>query len=184
MEKSFIADRFFPSRWPVIRKPLRFSATGAGDVQSCLAAYGPATLLPGTQRSEECSSGGTGQALRLAGLASGQNLLGGAACLVTWGLLWLLTLSDFTSPPGNGFAPGGYENPDATFLFHKDGPIAPIDHRKDADPWDARDSSPLRAAAACGSGLIELDGVCIFGEEIEVSSPPGWRRRRAHVETD
>ena len=184
MEKSFIADRFFSSRRPVIRKPLRFSAAGAGDAQSCLAAYGPATSSPGTRRSGECSSGGTGQALRLAGLASGQPLLVGAACLATWGLLWLLTLSDFISPPGNGLAPGGYENPDATFLFHEEGPIAPINHRKDADPEDARDSSPLRPAAACGSGLIELDGACIFGEEIEVSSPPGWRRRRAHVETD
>jgi hypothetical protein len=153
MEKSFIADRLFTSRRPVIRKALRFSATGAGDVQSC-------------------TSGDTGEALRLAGLASGQHLLAGAACLLAWGLLWVVTLSDFVSPPGNGFSPGGYENPDATFLFHGE------------DPEVSHDSLPLRPAGVCGSGMVELDGTCTFGEEIEVSSPPGWRRRRAHVETD
>jgi hypothetical protein len=184
MEKSPIVERFVPSRQPVIGRALRFSATGAGDVQSCLAGYGPAASSPCAQRSGECSPGGTGQALRLAGLASGQNLLAGAACLATWGLLWLLALSDFISPPGNGFAPGEYENPDAILLFHEEGLIAPIDHRNDADPQVIHDSSPLRPEGTCGSGMIELDGSCILGEEIEVSSPPGWRRRRAHVEAD
>ncbi len=164
MEKSFIADRLFTSRRPVIRKALRFSATGAGDVQSC-------------------TSGDTGEALRLAGLASG-HLLGGAACLLAWGLLWVVTLSYFVSPPGNGFSPGGYENPDATFFFHQGERIAPIDYRRGEDPKVSDDSLPLRPAGVCGSGMVELDGTCTFGEEIEVSSPPGWRRRRAHVETD
>jgi len=183
MEKSFIADRLFTSRRPVIRKALRFSANGAGDVQSCLAGDGPAASSPEPRHSAECSSGSAGEALRLAGLASG-HLLGGAACLLAWGLLWVVTLSYFVSPPGNGFSPGGYENPDATFFFHQGERIAPIDYRRGEDPKVSDDSLPLRPAGVCGSGMVELDGTCTFGEEIEVSSPPGWRRRRAHVETD
>ena len=30
--------------------------------------------------------------------------------------------------------------------------------------------------ASCGTGMIELDGRCVLGEEIEVGPPSGWRR--------
>lgn len=183
MEKSFIGERCFPSRRPVMGMVLRFSATGAGNAQSCLGGRGPAPSSPGAQRSGECSPGG-GQGLRLAGLASGPNLLAGAACLASWGFLWLLTVSDFVSFPGSrSVPPGGNENADAATLFHQEELIAPIDY-KNIDRQVIHDSLPHRPAGPCGSAMIELNDSCILGEEIEVSSPPGWRRPRAHVETD
>jgi hypothetical protein len=69
------------------------------------------------------------------------------ACALAWVLLWVLLLSA-------AFSPRDDVSRDRTQLPQRPG---------DAD--------------FCGAAMIEIDGRCILGEDVEVRAPLGWRRR-------
>ena len=69
------------------------------------------------------------------------------ASAVAWVLLWVLLLSA-------AFSPRDDVSRDRTQLPQRPG---------DAD--------------FCGAAMIEIDGRCILGEDVEVRAPLGWRRR-------
>src|SRR5258708_7318896 len=150
MEKSTRADRLLPFGGQANESSLRFSATRVGNAWPCPRQF---------TKSSEIGTGLSSPP----GTASGQEVLVGAACLATWSLLWLLSISDFVSPRENGFARDGGENPGAMFSFPGEDVTAPGDPRKEESTQVIHvRSSP----GACRSGTIELDGRCVFGEEI------------------
>ena len=69
-----------------------------------------------------------------------------AACAVAWVLLWVLLLSA-------AFYPRDDVSRDRTQLPQRPG-----------------------EADLCGGAMIEIDGRCVLGEDLEVRAPLGWRR--------
>ena len=94
----------------------------------------------------------TGRPLRLPTDSPVQYFLGGAASLAIWVVLWLLMALTFVG------------------RFERQQPVA-------RPRLVTGSASSVGPSPACSPGLIELDGRCVPGEEIDVRPPPGWRRR-------
>ena len=132
-------------------------------------------LLPLMGRSSRRSAVATGQASRLPRGGSVQHFLVGAAFLLAWGALWSLLMLSYQSPLKNAGVDWSVENSEAL-----PAPRTPAPHRRtsgNAQPQVVRDSASLDGPPSCRAGMIELDGRCVLGEEIEVRLPAGRRRR-------
>ena len=81
---------------------------------------------------------------------SAQGFLGGAACLVIWGALWLLLILALAGRFQWAGAPPSESVNGSAFVV----PELP----------------------SCLPDFIELDGQCVLAEETVVGAPPGWRR--------
>ncbi len=140
-----------------------------------LAEAGKVEPLPLIDRCREPSALATGQALRLPHGRSIQDFLGGPAFLVVWGALWSLLIFAYQSPLEDVALDESGEYSVAV-------PISPRSAPYQLTNWDAQiqaigDSASLDdPTPSCWSGIVELDGRCVLGEEIEVTPPAEWRR--------
>src|SRR5262249_13431224 len=76
-----------------------------------------------------------------------RDFLGAGACAIAWALLWVLLLSAAFSPRDDV-----------------------LSDRMQLPP------RPVGADLSRGA-MIEIDGRCVLGEDVEVRAPLGWRRR-------
>lgn len=159
-------------------KLLPFSRTWVGEERRGITGVGQVDRLPPIDRLGEPTA--AGRALWMSRGSPVQDVLGGAACLATWGILWLLIVFAVISPLGSilsqqprrstaaASAPVRQTKRSAHFTTQNfAGRMQPVsDSGRLSDP-----------APSCQPGLIALNGRCILGEEIEVRPPPGWHRR-------
>ncbi len=129
-----------------------------------LSAGGLARALPSPaaiHRAEERASQ-TGRHLLLARSSWVQDLLAGVVCFGMWGLLYLVVLLAVAHPLGTVVAQAARQTA-----------VAASD-----PPTQARRPAPLDSQVLdCPPGLIDLDGRCVLGEEIQVHPPRWWRKR-------
>jgi hypothetical protein len=92
-------------------------------------------------------------------------LVGGAACLLAWGVLWLLLIAAYQQVQI-------VRDPSPVDSSMRCYPLTRSDAgREDGDRTSRGDKRP------CPSGMIEVEGQCVMGEEIEVRAPRRWTRR-------
>jgi len=146
MEKSSHGDA---QHVPVLTP---FPARRVGETKSGLAGAEKVAPLLHIHRRGEPLAVAMGDVLRVASRSSTRDFLGGAACLAIWAILWLLMVFTVAAP---------------RFERQELGPRKPV---------IPESTALVGAPRSCQAGMIELEGRCVLGEEVEVRPPPGWRR--------
>ncbi len=134
-------------------------------------------LPPGNRAEERASQ--TGRGLLLARSSWIQDLLAGVICLGMWALLYLAVLLAVAHPLGTVFAQAARQTAvAASDLLTQNRRSAPHDPQVLDLPNAANDPVGLvDLQRHCPPGLIDLDGRCVLGEEIQVHPPRWWRKR-------
>lgn len=99
----------------------------------------------------------------------------GAVFLAAWSAVWSLLIFAYQSPLERDDSEDSIESSAAAPVLLLSSPYqeATLKGQTEGIGGSAFPGDP---PPSCGTGMIELDGRCVLGEEIEVGPPAGWRR--------
>ena len=101
----------------------------------------------------------------------------GAVFLAAWSAVWSLLIFAYQSPLERDDGEDSIESSAAApaLLWSTPYQEATLNGQTQGIGGSAFVGDP---PLSCGTGMIELDGRCVLGEEIEIGPPSGWRRER------
>ena len=120
-------------------------------------------------------SAGSAKVLRLRWRNSVKDFAVAAVFLATWSAMWSLLIFAYQFPLEGDDGEDSIESSAAAPALLRSAPYqeATLNGQTQGIGGSAFVGDP---PPSCGTGMIELDGRCVLGEEIEVSPPAGWRR--------